>query len=177
MTCLYCEGVVKAKGLCKKHYLKQYKSDNKEKLSAYAKAMVFTPEYQKARYARNREKQLAAAAIYYQKNKEKVIATSKAWRAANPLAVRALGAYLTAKRREVERRATPCWADMNAILQVYKQAATLSKQTGIPHDVDHIVPLQARNASGLHVHWNLQAIPASVNRSKQNKFSEDFYND
>jgi len=173
MTCIHCEKLVSAKGLCKFHYLQQYREDNKDRLRIQKREYVQSiPGFQKARYERTKEKQLAASAIYYQNNRERVLEASKAWRKANPLAARALGASLTAKRREVERRATPPWADMKAIHQVYKRAAELSEQTGIPHDVDHIVPLQAKKVSGLHVHWNLQPIPASINRSKQNKFSE-----
>jgi hypothetical protein len=172
MTCLHCDEPVRAKGMCKFHYLKKYKEDNRDRLRILNRGYESTPGYQKARYQRNKEKQLAAKAVYYQNNKQRVIDAIKAWRNANPLDARALGASHTAKRRAVVRRATPQWADMEAILQVYRSAAALTEQTGIPHDVDHIVPLQAKNVSGLHVHWNLQAIPASVNRSKQNKFLE-----
>jgi hypothetical protein len=36
--------------------------------------------------------------------------------------------------------------------------------------VDHEIPLQGENISGLHVPWNLQVIPASKNQSKGNKY-------
>jgi hypothetical protein len=55
------------------------------------------------------------------------------------------------------------------IKQIYKEAKTISAETGVPHHVDHIVPLRAKNCCGLHVPWNLQIIPASVNVSKGNK--------
>ena len=38
------------------------------------------------------------------------------------------------------------------------------------HEVDHIVPLNGRNVSGLHTLSNLQYLPISANRSKSNKF-------
>lgn len=75
-----------------------------------------------------------------------------------------------AKRRTAQLQRTPPWADMNAIERIYREAVRLESETGIAHAVDHIIPLQGRLVSGLHVATNLQALPALVNLRKSNKF-------
>lgn len=66
--------------------------------------------------------------------------------------------------------ATPAWADRRAIAAVYAQAAHLSRTTGIPHHVDHEIPLQGEFVTGLHVHTNLRPLPAIDNLRKSNRF-------
>ena len=58
-----------------------------------------------------------------------------------------------------------------AFAAIYAEAARLTKETGIPHEVDHEVPLQGINVCGLHWHENLRIVTAFVNRSKGNKWS------
>ena len=67
------------------------------------------------------------------------------------------------------------WLNKLLIEEKYIIAETKSVVTDIPQHVDHIVPLQGELVSGLHVHYNLQIIPASENLSKLNKHPDDFY--
>ncbi len=65
---------------------------------------------------------------------------------------------------------TPKWANRDNINNIYKRCREISKISGIKHHVDHIVPLQGKMVSGLHVEANLQIITATQNLSKGNKF-------
>ena len=69
-------------------------------------------------------------------------------------------------------KAQPKWlskADMQAMQYVYWLAQDLKYTTGEVYHVDHIVPLRGKNVCGLHVPWNIQILPADVNRRKSNK--------
>lgn len=81
------------------------------------------------------------------------------------------------KRRSDLLQRTPSWSDANAIQEVYVQAARLTAETGVPHDVDHVFPLKGKLVSGLHVANNLRPIHASINRRKHNKFDPDCVGD
>lgn len=75
-----------------------------------------------------------------------------------------------AERRARKANATPPWADRDKINAIYAEAAAL-RAIGVDVDVDHIVPLKGRDVSGLHVHFNLQLMLSTENKSKGNRFS------
>lgn len=103
---------------------------------------------------------------YFERNSDSVRERARAGYAEDPAKVRAaVAAYEAAKLQ-----ATPAWADMQKILDVYREAERLSLGTGVQHHVDHIIPLRSDIVCGLHVHWNLRAIPASDNCSKGNRW-------
>lgn len=59
--------------------------------------------------------------------------------------------------------ATPQWADLGAIKEIYAKCP-------IGYHVDHIIPLRGTNVCGLHVESNLQYLLAKDNIRKSNKF-------
>lgn len=73
-------------------------------------------------------------------------------------------------RRARKANAAVKWANQEAIKEIYDQAAKVSKETGIKHHVDHIVPISGRNVCGLHVENNLQIITERENLRKGNKW-------
>lgn len=113
----------------------QYTMDNKEKVSARKKLYnILTKEYKRA-YDKN----------HYLSNKAYYLAKD-------------------AKRRATKLQATPKWADLEAIKEVYKNCPA-------GYHVDHEIPLQGELVCGLHVHKNLKPIPAAENLAKGNKYT------
>ena len=71
-------------------------------------------------------------------------------------------------RRRLKTYCPMAQMDVEAIVELYREAAFLSITTGVPHHVDHVVPLNHPLVSGLHVSWNLEVIPARQNLEKSN---------
>ena len=46
----------------------------------------------------------------------------------------------------------------------------IARRTGIPHHLDHIIPLTHPRVCGLTVPWNLRIIPSGANCSKGNRW-------
>lgn len=80
---------------------------------------------------------------------------------------RAILNSVSATRRANISRAFDKTADINKINEFYIQAKFLSKQIGIPHEVDHIVPV---SKGGKHHENNLQILTRSENRRKASKY-------
>jgi 5-methylcytosine-specific restriction endonuclease McrA len=85
------------------------------------------------------------------------------------------GSRYKSKRYARLKQATPPWVDRKALRSIYENAKKISKETGIPHQVDHIWPLVHECFSGLHVPWNLRIIPTPHNSSKRNTPPLAFY--
>lgn len=112
----------------------------------------------------------------------------KRWYAANKSRVRArrretyvrwcnefphvIAAYAASRRARL-RRATPKWAQRDAILEWYFAAAIATRDTGFAWHVDHMVPLVSPIVCGLHCEQNLQLLPGADNSSKGNRYWPD----
>jgi hypothetical protein len=110
--------------------------------------------------------------IYKQRDYIKNISTYKEshrnWRINN----RGIRNSLEAARKSSKLKRTPKWLskdDKKEIAHIYKVCAWLNSWKLEKYQVDHIVPIQGRTISGLHVPWNLQILTASENASKGNR--------
>ena len=103
-----------------------------------------------------------------QRNSDKVRDANIRWAREN----RQTRTKILAQYRARKLHATPVWADQDKILEFYAEAKRLAEETGTEYEVDHIIPLQGKYVSGLHVPDNLQVLTAVANRQKSNKFME-----
>lgn len=70
----------------------------------------------------------------------------------------------TAKRRALKLQRTPAWANLDQIKKIYESCP-------FGYHVDHIIPLQGKTVSGLHIETNLQYLKAKDNLKKSNHYS------
>lgn len=131
--------------VCCMQKVKKFQRENREKVLPSIRAS------QKKYSIQKRDKVRAAQAAYKKRNPEKNTADAS-------------------KRRAIRLKAIPKWADLKKIEEIYKEAQRLTKETGIEHHVDHIIPLRSKLVCGLHVENNLQIITAAENLKKGNSF-------
>jgi hypothetical protein len=133
--------------------MKAYRQANKERIAAQKKAWVESNR----EHVRELERKYAVSNAV---NKE---AARQKWKTANPNKDRAAKA---ANRADRIMRA-PAWADKERIKAYYNVCAFFNEVNGYAkYHVDHIIPLNGKKVSGLHVHNNLQVIPAVENLRK-----------
>lgn len=119
----------------------------------------------KKRYWSDPEKARAARRVYYAENKELEAKKYKDWAAQNRSKRTSAQVY----RDAAKKKATPSWANSDDISRVYSVCERVTKRTGVPHHVDHIVPLVSDVVCGLHVFNNLAVVTAKENQSKSNR--------
>lgn len=154
-----------------KEAARAYRHANKDKTGAAINAWrEKNPEKARAYTAKYREKVgnqrvLDDAKRYREANREKSRASALRWQKNNPGKVNAANAA----RYAAKLRATPKWANLDAIECFYEEAERLKASTGAAYEVDHIVPLRSKIVCGLHCEANLRVIPSFDNRSKGNR--------
>lgn len=106
----------------------------------------------------------------YESRKSVIKKANKNWQILN----RAKACYLARNYVLAKIKRSPSWLtelDLEHIQMFYIIAMQLTAEIGIKFVVDHIIPLNGKNVSGLHVPNNLQIITAIDNMKKSNKWS------
>ncbi len=76
-----------------------------------------------------------------------------------------------AKRKAAKLKRRPPWADESRIRAIYTEATRIQDETGVAHQVDHLIPLQGLLVSGLDWEGNMQVLSAKENNSKNNRWN------
>jgi len=139
------------------NYNSKYNANNIEVTQAYKKT--------------NKAKIKVQRAEHYKRNRKTIIERSIKYSLDNPGKTRAT----KAKRHAAKLQRTVAWANLEAIKDIYKDCEEINlaaKTAGCTEifTVDHIIPLQGKLVSGLHVEYNLDIITLSNNCSKSNSF-------
>ena len=149
-------------------YLAKWREKNRDKVRAS----------QKKYYEANKELCLDKIKKCQKANKDKYIKFITNWRKANPDKVAAI------RKRYYEKNSAKDIARVRRRqgtikhCEIFMNAGELAEIQGMydfcrifkGFEVDHIIPLNGKLVSGLHVLSNLQVIPAYENRSKKNKY-------
>lgn len=157
-----------------KEYQRQYRLANKEKAALYQKEYRLKNKekliaYKKSWDAENQDLISNSGKKRYQAKKEQIKAYVAKYKKLNPAKANAN----KAKRKAAKKQRTPKWLtdiDFERIETQYRLAEILTRLHNKPWHVDHIIPLQGKLVSGLHVPNNLQVLIGSENCSKQNNF-------
>lgn len=141
-----------------KEYKEKWLDDNRERVTQ-----------DRRKYWRENSARLNADAAprkkeYRESNRAACNARSKEWKKRNPGSV----AFYSRTRQARLREAIPPWADLDKVEALYIESDRISKETGVRHHVDHIVPLIGRGGlvCGLHCEQNLRIITAEENLKK-----------
>lgn len=147
---------------CSEHCKTKYwRIENKEH------SKLFNKQY----YENHKEHYSSMNKRKYSLNKSLYNIRTKAYARANP-DKRCASAV---KRNTAKIRALPKWLTVDQLKEIeffYKEAKRLEKEDGVERNVDHIVPLQGKTVSGLHVPWNLRVVTKEENLKKGNKLIE-----
>lgn len=145
----------------------QFYADKKAKDGLFSYCKECQKSYRLAYYNANAEAEKGRFKAYRETNVDATKLRQQKYYANNKSTYNAR----TRKRQAAKLQRTPAWltqGDMFEMECIYKYCSAL-RSIGLDYEVDHIIPLQGKEVSGLHVPTNLQVIYSAQNRSKHNK--------
>ena len=152
----------------RREYNREYYARNRERLLAAQKARDETRAedkraYNRQRYQRKRDDLVEGMKLYYTANKSTIKdARAEYYR-------RNREVYINrARAREGRFRHGVVWTSKAEQAEI--NGLYLFCEIFPCFEVDHIIPLNGKSASGLHVVGNLQVLSRTANRAKGNKF-------
>ena len=119
--------------------------------------------------AKHRAKIMRRARAYRHRNAERIRAYNASYRKRRIEWRRAYYRRWQQERNAIKLQAMPAWTDPAKVARLHLRAERLTRQTGIKHHVDHIVPLRSKLVCGLHVQHNLRVITEARNCRKGNR--------
>ena len=143
---------------CRAEQLVKWRKENPAKVK----------KHNNTQYENHAEKLITRSRKFYTEHAEKLRAKKQEYQRNNLH----IYAKIKAKRRAAQLKRTPAWLtpdDFWLMEQAYELAALRTKMFDFPWHVDHIVPLQGKLVSGLHIPVNLQVIPGVENLRKSNR--------
>lgn len=147
-------------------YAEHMRKTDPDRTRQYSKKWsIKNPTYTKEYHINNKDRLNARRKQYRINNPERWSNIAKRWRDTNPGRVRSD----SVKRIMIRRQSIPPWFEREEVKQIYIESARISRETGILHHVDHIIPLRGEMVCGLHCLGNLRIVPWYENLSKGNK--------
>lgn len=135
------------------------------------RCFVCIKEDMAAHYEKNKTSIRARQNAYFKQNRDEVNKKALEWYHSSSRN-REINANICMLRRARCRVAKPSWyseLDEFVMLEAADLARSRTAITGIPWHIDHMIPLRAKKACGLHCADNIQVIPAKMNQEKKNR--------
>ena len=125
------------------------------------------------RYEEKKESLLEKTRAHKAKNKEIYLIRGREYSKKAYRKNKALRTHISRRYQCNKAKRVPAWLtpdDHWIIKEIYSLAALRTQMLGFEWQVDHVIPLQGKTVSGLHVPTNLQVIPMEENCRKGNRF-------